>query len=57
MASMNDMKENAHSENIAMAETVVIEVESVEEMRRDLPKPRAYEDGISESSKRKLIIR
>ena len=54
---MNDAKENAHSENMAMRETVVIEVEPVKVMRTDASKPNAKEVELSEDMKRKLIIK
>ena len=57
MPKMNDPKENVYTENIALLETVVIEVEPDEVMRTESPKPKVNEVGSSENMKSKLTVK
>ena len=57
MPKMNDPKENVYTENIALLETVVIEVEPDEVMRTESPKPKVNKVGSSENMKSKLTVK
>lgn len=57
MSMMHNSKENTHSENIAMEENVVIDVEPVEVLRREHLMPEANEVASSENMKRKFIVK
>jgi len=53
MPKMNDPKENVYTEDIALLETVVIDVEPVEVIGTESPKPKVNEVGSSENIKKK----
>ena len=53
---MNDPKENVYTEDIALLETVVIDVEPEEVIGTESPKPKVNEVGSSENIKSKLTV-
>ena len=57
MPKMNDPKENVYTEDIALLETVVIDVEPVEVIGTESPKPKVNEVGSSENIKSKLTVK